>query len=184
MANTSTNVTVGKPKVGGAIWVAPTGTTLPTDATSTLASGFVCLGYVSEDGLTNNIARTSEDLKAWGGDVVVSSQTEFADTFGFTLIETMNVDVLKNVFGDSNVTGTLSTGIKISVNSAELASKVWVVEMITSEGGAKRIVVPLGKITEVGEIAYKDSEITGYECTLKAFPDTTGNTHYEHIKKA
>lgn len=184
MANTSTNVTVGKPKVGGAIWVAPTGTTLPTDATTSLASGFACLGYVSEDGLTNNIARTSEDMKAWGGDVVLSSQTEFADSFGFSLIETLNVDVLKAVFGSANVTGTLSAGIKISVNSKELESCSWVVEMITSNGALKRIVIPLAKITEVGEISYKDAEITGYECTLKAFPDTTDNTHYEYIKKA
>ena len=34
--NTSTNVTAGKPKITGAVFVAPLGTTIPTDATSAL----------------------------------------------------------------------------------------------------------------------------------------------------
>lgn len=48
MANAS-NVTTGKPKKGGAIFRAPAGTTLPTDATTALNAKFVCLGYCGED---------------------------------------------------------------------------------------------------------------------------------------
>ena len=44
---TVSNVSVGKPAVGGAIYRAAKGTTLPTDATTALGSSFKQLGYVS-----------------------------------------------------------------------------------------------------------------------------------------
>ena len=33
------------------------------------------------------------------------------------------------------------------------------------------------------DIVYKDSEAIGYETTLKATPDSSGQTHYEYIVK-
>ena len=50
----SANVTAGKPKITGAVYRAPLGTTLPTDATTDLAEAFKNMGYGSEDGLVNN----------------------------------------------------------------------------------------------------------------------------------
>ena len=112
MQNTN-YVTVAKPKVSGSISRAPLGTTLPSDATTELDSAFASLGYVSEDGVTNSNTMTSENIKAWGGDIVYTSETEKTDTFSFKLIEALNPDVLKSVYGDNNVTGTLETGIVV-----------------------------------------------------------------------
>ena len=179
MAN---NVAVGKPKIGGALFVAPTSATLPTTADGTLANDFKSLGYCSDDGLSNATERSVDDIKAWGGDVVLSSQTEYKDTFTVTLIESLNLDVLKTVYGASNVTGTsMTSGITVKANSSELEPQAWVADVIMS-GKAKRIVIPYGKVTEVGEIVYKDDEAVGYELTITATPDSTGNTHYEYIK--
>ena len=80
MGNTATNVTTGKPNISGAIYTAAIGTSLPTDATTALdPSKFVCLGYVSEDGLSNNNELTVEAIKAWGGNIVYRSLTEMND---------------------------------------------------------------------------------------------------------
>ena len=182
MASTA-NVTAGKPKIGGAASIAAIGTTLPTDATTALDPAFANLGYISEDGMTQAITRDSENIKAWGGDTVMVTQTDFGETFQFRLIEALSVDVRKAVYGDGNVSGTLAAGITTTVNSAELAAHAWVIDLVYNNA-VSRIVIPNGKVTEIGDITYADAEPVGYEITVTALPDASGNCSYEYTKTA
>lgn len=177
----SSNVSAGKPKVTGAIFIAPVGTTLPTDSTTALASAFVELGYASDAGVVNSESRETETVKAWGGDTVLKPFTGKEDTFKFTLIEALNVNALKLVYGDSNVTGDLTNGISIKSAAEDLDYHSFVIEMVLN-GAVKRIVIPSAKVTEVGDITYADGEAIGYDTTLSAVPDAAGGTHYEYIK--
>ena len=181
MAQTSSNVTGATPKVSGAVWRAPLGTAVPTDATSELAEAFKSLGYISEDGMTNSNSPSGEAIRAWGGDPVLYTKGEKEDTFKFTLIEALNSEVLKTVYGNDNVTGTLDTGITVKATNDDTEEFVYVVDMILKGGVLKRIVIPDGKLTAVDDTTYSDSSVVGYACTISA-TSVNNVTHTEYIK--
>lgn len=182
MPNAS-NVSAGKPKVSGAVYRAPKGTTLPTDATTSLASAFVDMGYISEDGVTNSNSPDTDKVSAWGGQTVLVITNEKPDSFKLTFLEALNPNVLETVYGADNVTVD-STGkiITITANAAALEEYVYVIDLALKGGALKRVVIPNGSLSEVGDIVYKDAAAIGYEVTLECLPDSNGASHYEHIK--
>lgn len=186
MPNVS-NVTVGKPaKYSGQIFRAPAGTPLPRTATEALDAAFIPIGYVSDAGVVNSNTAATNQIKAWGGDIVMDVQTEKPDTFKFTLIEALNPDALKTVYGDDNIIGTLETGIKIRANSTEQKECAWVIDMIMRNDTLKRIVVGFGKVTTVGDVTYADESLVGYETTVSCYPNEAqdGDTHQEFLYRA
>lgn len=183
MGNTAANVTTGKPAIGGSIYVesAPT-STLPTNATST-PTGFTCVGFISEEGLVNANTFDNTPIKDWGGYTVGNVSSNFADNFRFTMIESKNKDVLDEIYGEENVTGTaLSTGISVAVKPITYAKKKWYVDMIMDGNVLKRICLPAAAIIERQEIVYNATDPVAYGVTLGCSPDGSGNTHYEYLQ--
>jgi hypothetical protein len=129
---------------------------------------------------------SDDGIKAWGGDTVLVPDVDRTDSFQFTLLEVMNEEVLKAVFVDSNVTVTEATSsvgeqIAIAANSGEQVERAFVFDMLLKGNALKRIVIPKGKVTEIGDITYKDDEAAGYEITVTGKADGNGNTHYEYL---
>ena len=184
--NKAKNVSTSSPKVTGAIYYAPLGTALPTDAKTALNVAFKGVGYISEEGVTRSQSRNSNDIKEWGGGVVATVQTEYKESFKFKMIETLNDLVQKAVYGDANVTGNLdgttTASMTVKHNALEPVANAWVIDTVMLDGTLSRIVVPNAKITELGDLAYKKDSAIGYDVTLSAMLDANGNTSYDYYQ--
>lgn len=173
------DVLVASPVTGtGGILAGPLGTTLPTDTTTEPAAGFVARGYVGEDGLTMTTNRTSEKIRAWGGDAVRVVQTEHDVTFAWSYLETTELTAA-DVFGEDNVTSAAGL-TSIRLNSEPLPHKSWVFEM--KDGDKRvRVVVPDGQITEIGDTQFVHTAATAHQVTLEAFPGEDGVKAFVYI---
>lgn len=173
--NNSRNVSVGKPKAGGAIFRAPIGTTLPVNATAALPEAFVCLGLCSEDGLVETEERSTEKHNAWGSDAVGMSQTSYSKRFKFTPLETSK-EVLETRYGTTNVVVSEDdSGIEVHHNAKTLDHFAWVFEIVLENNRVLRRVLSDGQVTEVGDVSYVDGQLIGYELTLDTYPDSAGD---------
>lgn len=153
--------------ITGELYVAPTGTTLPTDTTTALNVAFKGLGYFNEDGVKESYDKDTDDINAWQNATIVRTVVKSAKaTFKGTLIQT-NKDVIEVVFGTS-VTQTAAHGTYTINPGATSGRKAWVFEVIDGSN-IKRISVAEGEITEIGETTYATGEAIGYEITLTAY---------------
>lgn len=173
-AGTAANVTTGKHRIDGGIFLAPAGTALPTDAATALATAFKNLGFISEDGVTIQIQRTNEDIKEWNGDVVDTLGTEHSALVKTKFIESLNTDTLKLVYGNDNVTEA-SGALTVHVNSKDLNEYVMVIDTVVKGDRKQRRVLPRAKLTELGDIVLKAGEAIAYDATIAAFPGADGD---------
>lgn len=182
MSKNVQNVTASKPSKNGVVRIAPLGTTLPTDATSELDSKFVDMGYVSTDGIVNKLTNSSTGVKAFGGDNVLNLESGITQTVDIGLMESLNTNVLKFVHGAKNVDGTdIKTGIHVKINNEEKEEYAMVIDLALRGGVLKRITAANAKLTELGDIVYKDDEPVIYKATVGFSPDTNGNASDEYL---
>jgi len=170
-----------EPLATGAIRVAPLGTAAPTSAVSTLDAAFVDLGYVGVDGFTEKNDRKTDNKRSFGGKVVKVLQSEFNASIEVTLLESTNAEVLKTVFGSSNVTVTPATsehGVQVTVkkNSKRLPHLAWVIDTTDSELNAfYRNYIADGKVTTVSDIKIAHTDTIEYKLMIEAFENADGD---------
>lgn len=175
-------VSAAKPGVSGGIFMGPKTASLPTDATSDLASAFKSAGYVSDAGVTRSISKETTVVNAWGGAVVAIIDGKKTETFKFKLIDIDNMDVLGLTFGEA--AGTMDSGVTIKSNSNQSEGHAFVIETILAGNALQRIVIPDGVLTDIGDIVYVDNDIVGFELTITAIADSTGVTAYTYVHGA
>lgn len=177
MAQTIDEVRVG---VDGVVSSAPIGSTEPTSVSSELASPWVDLGYVSEDGVTEANATTTEKVRAWQrGAVVRTLVTEGETTFAFTLLQT-SADVLAEYYGLTADDIDGATGSFVSSPTVERPHRAYIIDVIDGDELIRKY-VPDGQITEVGDQVFQNGAPIGYEVTIGAYDNATLGGSVKHF---
>ena len=172
-------VTVGAAAATGAIFVAPKGTTLPTDATTALGNSFVLLGFTSDEGVQISEDGNTETIHAWEGRVAVYNvRTEYTESVSFTPIQ-CNADVAKLTWGDDKVVVGSSGALTVKHHGGTLEPVVIAIETTPREDIVRRYVGTF-QLSERGEITLDGTQVDGRQLTFDAIPDANGVTMYEY----
>lgn len=176
----ASQVTLGSASVSGAIWVAPQGTTLPTDADTAPGSGFKLLGYTSDAGVQLNESRSTNAINAWEGRTqVYNAVTEYVEQLVFTPIQ-CNSDALAATWGESNVTTAQDGTIVVQHTGANLDPICIIIDMFPRED-IKRRLCGTYQLTERGGATYDGTQIDGRELTFNSIADANGVTTHEYV---
>ncbi len=165
----------------GAVAVAPVGTAKPTSARSVLPAAWDDSGYVSEDGLSVTITRSTTPIKDWSKQNVRNLLTDFGGAIALSFLQ-VDQFAAERMFGSSNVTvtpATVSAGeiIEIAIGAELPPIEAWCFSM--KDGDARvRVVVPRGQMTDVNQIDFKPDAGNIIGGTLTAYDDGTGHSIY------
>lgn len=179
-ANSTDNVSSTKGVRGGYIFVAPVGTTLPTDYSTALPTAYKCLGFISEDGYVETVDSDSEDLVDMNGDLMDSPQTSRVESAQLTLAE-IKAMTLKLMYGDENVTDKAGV-ITVKHNGNSNGTWVVVLDLLLKNNRKWRKVVPLFQCSELDDLTLAVGELAARALTAKYLTDESGNTCYDYIQ--
>ena len=160
MAKDVDEVRVG---VDGVVSIGTTAAVAPTSAVSALGTGWSDLGYVSEDGVTESTATTSEKIRAWQkAKVVRVTITEGTVSWKLVLIQTSAATVALYHGGTVEADGSI-------VIDPTRARPVLPFDIDVIDGDEIiRSYAPEAQITEVGDLVYQNGAPIGYEVTIEA----------------
>jgi hypothetical protein len=165
MALDTDNVRVG---LTGRLYVAPIGTTAPTDTTTAWAAGWLDMGYLSEDGVEMTYSTETDDINAWQSLSPVRRILTSVDmTLQFTAIE-MKRDTVLLYFPSASIStsGSVHTlAIPSAPDPDERAIGLeWTDGPITN-----RLVIPRGEVTDRGSITTSRGGAVGLQMTVSAY---------------
>ena len=171
-------VTVGSASATGAIYVAPTTTALPTDATTAL-SGYTLLGFTSDAGVTISESGNTQKIVAWEGRTeVYTIKTEYTEQISFTPIQ-CNSDVAKLMWGNDAVTVGLNGALTAKHHGKTMEPVHVVIETAPRTGIVKRF-CQKAQLTERGEQTMNGTQVDGRQLTFNNLADANGVTCTEY----
>ena len=177
--NNTADVTNIKGVRGGYGFSAPITVDPPTDFTA-LANTFANMGFISSDGISEEIDADTEEVTDLNGDVVFVAKSRESERLTFTLIS-KTVDSLKEIYGHGQVTSANDI-ITVRHQAINHDERVYVFDLLDKNSNKWRKVVPVGTVVEVGPIVFGAGNVYSREITLQCAPDEDGVRMYDYIE--
>lgn len=162
------------------VWMAPTASTAPTDATTALAAAWKNMGGQTEAGVTIHQSTSTTKKKFYGSPAVqrtlVTDQEYTVDcVFAEVNARTMEVVYRKAL---NSITPATTTGV-FTANAGTYTRQLYalVVDMVDGSNHI-RYYMPQVEVTSQGDIKIANSETLEFGVTLSAYPDVSGNAIY------
>jgi hypothetical protein len=166
----------------GAIYMSTIGAAVPTNATAAWSTAWKDLGYMNEDGFTENPSLDSEEIKAWqSGAIVRKVITGSGLDFSFTAIET-NLNTLDLFYPGSTIAAVTGppAETKVTINLPVAVDKAFGFDVVDGTDRI-RIIVPKARLTDRGEVNYVNGAPIAYPYTLSVEPDNAGVLAIKYI---
>jgi hypothetical protein len=152
----------------------------PADPAATPSSGWIPVGAVTEDGLTNAFDEDRTGVRVWGiqtdfRTIVTSSIT----TFQLSLRETER-DICVSLFYKKSLADLArSGGVRSYASESSPAPdrRPFLFKVIDGEV-IKQFFIPEGEVTDRADVQYQPSDSAIYQLTISTYPDAVGNTVY------
>lgn len=157
--------------------------TAPTDASTALTAGFLEVGAVSADGITESTSQDRTDVFIWQGNALARRiPGQFTKTFQFAAAET-KLFTLGLQYPGSTVTST-TEGASVAEKPPASDVRAWVLHGTDGANRAQRVYLPKAEITERGDVVWSSGDVTVYEWTLSAYVDNSGVVAYRYYLDA
>jgi hypothetical protein len=154
----------------GAVYVGSLTAPPPSCAASAIPAGYADTGYIGEDGITETYDENTEDIKAWqGGQIVRRVISESSATLNFTMIESKRTTLELYHKGSTITSNGDAEGFRLDVKPPVPDQRRFILDVIDGTS-VERIYVPLGEVTERGDITYANADVVGYEVTITCYP--------------
>lgn len=157
--------------ITGAVRTAVLGTALPTNPTAAYGVGYVDLGYVGEDGVTETPSSSWNEIRAWQNRAIVRRTLQESNIeFGFTLIESKQETL--EMYHPGSAMEVAAGVARLPVVAPKYDPRVWAFDVIDGST-LVRIIIPKGVVTETGAIVYNGTDPIGYELKVEALDSGT-----------
>jgi hypothetical protein len=188
MAFDTRNVLAGLGGLGNSFelaWFSDLPATVPTDATTALNAGFKSLGYVAESGLQEQAQIQSNDIEAYGSfspirTLITSEVRDFTVVGRETNLVSLAISSRQKL---SAVTAAGTGAVNITQGPARDVLYAAVFHATDGVNIIRKVVPNVRLVNENPEAIAKAANIE-WGFTLRAYPDSAGNTVYSYYMLA